>query len=62
VDYTADMAAAAFRTALGVDQRTADEAGSVLARLLFSFIAAPESGSEDAARIISDATWGVLGR
>lgn len=62
VDYNADMAAAAFRATLGTDRRTATEAGSVFARLLFSFIAAPQSGSEDAARIISDATWGVLGR
>lgn len=61
VDYTADMAAAAFRATLGADRRRAGEAGSVFSRLLFSYIAAPQSGSEDAARIISDATCGVLG-
>lgn len=61
VDYQADMAAAAFRDTLGVDRRRAAEAGSVFARLLLSFIAAPESGAEDSARIIGDATWGVLG-
>jgi AcrR family transcriptional regulator len=62
VEYTADMAAAAFRESLGADRRTAVEAGSVFARLLYSFIAAPQAGSQDAARIIGDATWGVLGR
>lgn len=61
VDFQADMAAAAFRDALGVDPRRATEAGSVFARLLFSFIAAPQTGSGDSARIIGDATWGVLG-